>query len=466
MHRTAGGPARSLVVTVLTALIAVTPLAGCQTYEPEPLAPDEILDAAQLRRHVEPATDAVTLARAVELTRQRSPNLLPLRESAATAQALADMGTPLPNPTLGAGPLLLSGPDVTSSTRWGVEVVGGWLLDIAGSRSAATSVREAEALVASNELAATERETYLSLRRAFIRHTAARRHSATVLEVAASAGRSLGIVNRLVEAAQATALDVDELAVEVHMAAADAVEAREMEAEARAEISALTGVDAARWLDLESPALPAAEPTRDALIDALLRGHPELDRLRTEHALAEAGLRAEITAQFPGIELEPGYEYEEKTDTYSLGLGFEVPLFDRNQIGIAAAEGRRREVRARFEATVQTHLGLIDAGITRLAHRAERLRILTEQAAPAARDGLALAEGALRSGALDGLRYLTVARTEREVRLAVVAAEQAVFEAWCDLEVACGAPLLSFASVAAADADRPESQTPSEGEDR
>ncbi len=429
---------------VIAAALFIT---GCRTYESEPLDPADILQTLETRRRVDAPAGVVELAYVVDLARERSPSLLTAREAEATARALADLPTPLPNPSLDVGPILLSGPGIGSATRWGFEAVGGWMLDLNGNRAAATELRGAEARAAAVELAVRERGSYLALRRGFVALVSAERRASALAEAEAGARSAAVAVRRMVDAGQASALDVTDLDVEAARAAAAILSAREAAGDARAALSAEAGITSDLFTSVEAPEAPTEPPSRESLIEMLASGHPDLDALRAEYDVAEAHVRTVVAARYPGVELGPGYEYEEKTDRYSLGLGFELPIFDRGDLEITAAEGERSNVRARYEATLTRLIGDVEAALSRLTLRRARHALLTERVAPAARRGLDLARRGLESGALDGLRYLHAVRTEREVRLDVAAAEGDVLDAWCDLESACGAPLLQFAST-------------------
>ena len=51
---------------------------------------------------------------------------------------------------------------------------------------------------------------------------------------------------------------------------------------------------------------------------------------------------------------------------------------------------------------------------------------------------------ALETGVADALRFLTILRRARELSVELLRAEWAVYQAWLDLEQACGSPLLVF----------------------
>jgi len=249
---------------------------------------------------------------------------------------------------------------------------------------------------------------------------------------------------RLVEAAQATALDVREADLEVFAAEAEALAAAEAEEEARARLASITGVTATVFRAAAAPPLPAAVPDEAALRNVLLRDHPGLARLRADYDVAEKELRLEIAGQYPALDIGPTYELEEGVDKFGLLFGIEIPLFDRNQPGIARAGAHRDEVRQRFEAEASRALAAIEAAHRRLVARRERLELVRTKVEPAAEEALQLARRGLESGAADALRFLTVLRLERAARIEALAAERDVYEAWADLEAACGAPLLRF----------------------
>jgi outer membrane protein TolC len=415
-------------------------LSACRTYEAKPLDPREIIERIAAERESAPQGEVLSLARATELMRARNPRLVSARAAHAVEAAVADTPTPLPNPVIEVAPTYLT----SGGDRLGVEAALGWSVLLGGRRRLTDDVNAIRAEAAFVDVVAVEREEYLALRRAYAALALATRTTDARRELAAAARASADVMRRLVEAAQATALDVREAELEALLAEAAVLEATEAEEAARSEVAALTGVTAAAFRAGEAPALPDAVPAEEELREVLLRDHPGLARLRAAYAVAEKELRLEIARQYPALDFGPTFELEEGTGKFGLLFGIEIPLFDRNQPGIARADARRDEVRATFEAEATRGLGAVEAALRRLALRRARLELVRTRAAPAAAEALDLARRGLESGAADSLRYLTVLRVERGARLDVLAAERDAYEAWSDLEAACGAPLLRF----------------------
>ena len=429
--------------------------AGCRSYAPQPLAPDEILRRVAIEREVPLEEDGITLARAAELMREHSPRLQEARAAYRTSQAVADTKTPLPNPRLELVPIFT---DVASlgSDRWGGDFALGWTILLGGKRrinDELNAIRAERDLV---EVGAAEREEFLALRGDLIHLAMATRIEAAARTLYRTAERALVTVRTMVEAADGTALDVSQFQQELYQAEADLLEGNEVRVEARMAVGARAGVDGAAFPSALPPTLPTELPAKAELHERMMRDHPELARLRAEYAVAEKELQAEIAQQYPDLEIAGLYERDEGDNRYGLGIGIELPVFDRNQLGIARADARRNEVRARFAAQVRRALADIDTAHAVLEIRRRRLVVLRDKLEPTARRTLELARRAMDAGSADGLRLLTVVQANRAMRVRVIRNEQGVLDAWSALEHACGSPLLVFPEPATEAPTEPE----------
>ena len=79
-----------------------------------------------------------------------------------------------------------------------------------------------------------------------------------------------------------------------------------------------------------------AAPSEEALL-----AHPRLQAALCAYATTEAELKLEIRKQYPDISLSPGFAHEEGNNKLTLGLGFTLPLWNRNKEAIARAQGSR-----------------------------------------------------------------------------------------------------------------------------
>lgn len=132
------------------------------------------------------------------------------------------------------------------------------------------------------------------------------------------------------------------------------------------------------------------------------------------------------------------FRNQSRRDAIGPALTVELPLFDDNRAEVARAASMAREANAQVEQLRQAVLlQLRNALVTVRAARANARR-LRDAVLPLAEQNRALAERTLAAGAIDRAEPLRIARQALEVRLEANAAEQAVAEAFLELEYAAG----------------------------
>lgn len=88
---------------------------------------------------------------------------------------------------------------------------------------------------------------------------------------------------------------------------------------------------------------PVPSPTAEQL--AAL---PKIRASLAAYDASETALKTEIRRQYPELSLSPSYEVDgndEFADSLTLGVGFSLPLWNRNRLGIATAKGDREIAR-------------------------------------------------------------------------------------------------------------------------
>jgi outer membrane protein, heavy metal efflux system len=443
--------------------VAWLAVCGCTTYEEKPLRPDEVMDHVRRARMLEEAPagspqGTLTFARAAQLLREHGPSLAQARAEYKSALALAGVDTPLSNPGIEIGPAFGFGPDVL--TRH-VQPYGSlsFAIPLSARLSRQDDVNRLAAEVARVELAVRHREEYLALRRAFVRQAVALRRLVVADEAGKLARDGADLGRRLVDAGLGTALDVAQLELEAARAEGAGFDARLAQAEAAGDMAQLTGVSSAALGLLADGALPdsiAALPTVDDLAALLVANHPTLARLRSRYDEAETQLRLEISKQYPDLRFGLSGDSEVGESKYVVGLtlGIDIPIFDRNQQGVALALERREEVRTKYEAACGEALARVERERARLEILMGRWELRKGRILTLARSQLDLAKKGLEAGAIDAVQALMAERSYREAALEALEAEEAVREAWTDLEEAVGRPLYELPGENPS--DRPE----------
>lgn len=143
--------------------------------------------------------------------------------------------------------------------------------------------------------------------------------------------------------------------------------------------------------------LPDALPSLEA-VESFLPRNPLIARQDAELRLAMAALASERAATVPDLQMSVGFiRFEEDgTDALAFGVGTSLPVFDRNQGGIAAARYDLARLRNELQAartTLALELAEAYAALTTAYAKARTLRekVLpaTEKASGAAGEGYA-----------------------------------------------------------------------------
>jgi outer membrane protein TolC len=448
-------------------------LPGCRSYEPRPLDPAVVIETVERERRDGPdesggetvpevargAEAPTTFARAVAWMRRQGPEFKEALAAYRTALARARVPTPAPNPGLDIGGEYGSGDDAILNQLVPFGSIG-FAIPLGGRLEAADQLNRAAAEVARIDGLARHRELYLDLRRRWVRLLVAREVEKARQDLVRAAEQTVLTSRRLVEAGRATALDISLFELERGRSLSESLDAAALAAEAEASLAVLTGVQPERFQAVSAedlPVIPAAPPPPDELRRDILLNHPGLARLRARYEESERALRLEIARQYPDFRFGPsaaGETGEEKT-ILGLSLGIELPLFDRNQQAIAEAEERREEIRSRYEAEASRALAGLERARRAFDLAVQKHRLLCDTVLPRAREGVDLARRSVAAGAGDALRLLEAERSHRQVLVETLESGLAEKEAWVDLELAVGRPLVRFPSEGESDPERP-----------
>ena len=96
---------------------------------------------------------------------------------------------------------------------------------------------------------------------------------------------------------------------------------------------------------------------------AALQGRSDVLAALAEYAATQSALQLEIAKQYPDLHLNPGYQFDQGENKWTLGLSVELPVLYRNQGGIAEAKARRDEAAARFTALQMKIIAQVDQAV-------------------------------------------------------------------------------------------------------
>ena len=178
------------------------------------------------------------------------------------------------------------------------------------------------------------------------------------------------IVKRLQQRFEAGAISRAELTpmqIALHKTQLDLGDAQSKEAEAHSRLAEALGLSTAALADQEFEAdfstREVSQLTSAAARRVALQSRPDILSALADYAAAEADLRLEIAKQYPDMHLNPGYQFDQGDNKWSLGLTVELPILNQNQGAIAEAEARRKLSAAKFAQLQAQVIGEIDRAV-------------------------------------------------------------------------------------------------------
>lgn len=247
------------------------------------------------------------------------------------------------------------------------------------------------------------------------------------------------IVERRVTGGEAPEIDRVKAQVEVLKASRAVQEQRRKAASARAILNALcgrglpAGFAIADTLEASLGGVNEAEARRIGLAQ-----HPTLRRLQAVARQRELVIARERKAWYP--DLRPGMNLGQEIDTRSIGagIGMELPFWNRNQGGIAAATAELHKTQAELERVLQEVERDIETGVQTYESAREQLAAFSAGLRQAAAESLRIETFLYEEGEADFLQLLDARRTARQTETEYLQAMYDAHIARADLERAIG----------------------------
>jgi cobalt-zinc-cadmium efflux system outer membrane protein len=407
-----------------------------QLYDPS--APRQAITPSQ--NAIEPA-GALTLAAALELAEQSSPELAAARRELAAVDALIDQARIRPNPILSATY------DEIGSDAPVTELALSQEIELGGKRSARIEAAERARDVATADFEGTRMRLRSEVTAAFFDVLTAQERLALAQTSAELAQRAANAAARRVAAGKVS--PVEETRAQV-AAAGVQVELTQAEAAlelARRQLSAIWGNSEPRFARAAEaaqmlPTAPALADLYERLTDSAL-----LARARLETERRRATLELERAQRVPNLTVSAGAQHSEAFDSTQavVSVAIPLPLFDRNQGNIGAAQQRlyqAQDEQAAAEVRLKRELAQAHALLTAASRQAQTLR---ENVLPGAQRAFEAATKGFELGKFDFLDVLDAQRTLLQARTQYLGALAQGTQAGAELARILGDGAVDFA---------------------
>ena len=221
----------------------------------------------------------------------------------------------------------------------------------------------------------------------------------------------LATAERLYEAGEATALELNRARAAAASARAEQGGAQAEENAVLAELEALTGQAVAGPLAALDP-----PPDLESLL-ARIDQRPDLRALAAELREAEAEIRLGQALSRPGYGVRGGVGREEGADLVTAGVVVSLPFHDRGQETLATGEARAAALRQALSSARTTAVAEVRGRHQALLRHLAAARELEQTALPALEDNESLALKSFEAGEIDLGELLLIRREILETRL-------------------------------------------------
>lgn len=331
---------------------------------------------------------SLTLADANLIAAYYNPDLAVARAQLESAKAAVITAGGRPNPELAGA----AGYETVSGRPIAIHFELGLPIETAGKRHYRILAAQKQFGAAGLELQEAEWNTYSKARDAWFEDVAAQQSAAAYHSEAAERARAVSLLEQRLAVGEVSQTVVSQARIAESQAALASATAEGRKETAQADLAAALGLpsiaiqkiapDASQFIPppaLES--LPFFSVQQKGLLNRL-----DVRRVELEYAAAEAQLHLAIAQQYPDVQLNPTYDYEEGFHLYTFGPSIPVPVLNRNRGPIAEANAHRAATQARFESLqdqaigeMQHALAQYKTALIQYQEANERLLVLEQQ---------------------------------------------------------------------------------------
>ena len=343
-------------------------LAGCAHFEPQPLAPEKTaaqlesrrLDDASLQKFLGQNLGGETNGVPVTNWDLNSftlvafyfhPSLEVARAQWRVAQAGVKTAGGRPNPTLS----LVPGYDTTSHAG-----VNPWFPAVSFDLPIETAGKRGKRIAEANHLSESARwdivmvawKVRSDVRTSLLDFSVAERRAALLEKQFAAQQQIVKLLQQRLDAGAISRPGFTTAQIAFHKTQLDFADAQSKLSGARSRLAESLGVSAVALTDVkfefDFSALPADGLTSAEARRAALQSRADLLGALADYAATEDELRLQIAQQFPDVHLNPGYQFDQGDNKWSVGLTFDLPILNQNQGPIAEAKAKRELSAAKF----------------------------------------------------------------------------------------------------------------------
>ncbi|MBX7165961.1 MAG: TolC family protein [Pirellulales bacterium] len=353
----------------------------------------------------------------VALALQRNPSLA---RSAATVEAArgrwVQVGLP-PNPTAG-----FSGSEMGNNGTAGQ--VGGYFgqeFVTGGKLRLNRTVIDAEVAEAQRQFEAQRLRVITDTRMACVDVVIAQRRVQIAQELLYIGDRAVYSTDALVRGQQASRYELLQAQVEANSAKIVTQNAHNDLQAAWRRLTAVVGMPELALTPVEADLKAMQQEfTFDGVMQRLLTSSPELAAAGARVVRARQALARASVEKIPNLDVQAGVQHDNSSgyDIANLQAGIPLPILNRNQGGVRAAQGELAAAQSdvsRIQLDLQQRLAIV---FQRYANAKHQVETYDKDILPNAKEALDMVQLAIKQGEFDYIVFLTAQRTFFQANLA------------------------------------------------
>ena len=377
---------------------------------------------------------AVGLPELIGMTVERNPRLAQVGWAVETARGRAVQAGLYPNPT--------------------VSITGDELGDRTGPGGIWTTPTVSQEIVTANKLglskAAALKEVdqatlgviaeryrlFTDVRQNFFEVVVLHRRAEVLAQLVGLAEKSVENANNLLKAKQVADLDVVQLEVDLERYRADLDATRKMIPAAYRRLAASAGVKDMPYADVVGDLeMPLPDYDLDRVRNYVVGVHPEIRSAQIGVERAQLVLRRAEVEPIPNLTVSTGYtrQNQNRSDDWNIGVGFPVPLWNRNQGNIHAAKAQVAEATFAVGRVENDLVNRVAASFVTYAAARKRAERYKSTILPKAEQSYQLSLKAYQGGQFEYLRVLQAQRAVAEARLEYLRSLGELWRAACEI---------------------------------
>jgi cobalt-zinc-cadmium efflux system outer membrane protein len=356
----------------------------------------------------------LTLEQAQSQTLKHNPVLVAFASDIRARDAAVLQSNLFPNPELDVEIENFGGEDELKSFDGAETTISlSQLIELGGKRNKRNQIAVLEKDLADWNYQSQKLDILTSVSKAFIETMVAQEQVALNNDLVNLAGQTAIAVAVKADAGKVSPIEKTKAMVELASAESEASKAaRELKA-AKSRLAGFWGSASVEFKRVTGDLTNLTDLPSEDLLKTYLRGNPDLARWKSETDRSQSALALAHSEAFPDLTLSAGVRNFQETDdnAFVAGISIPIPLFNRNQGGIAEARELIGKVNAEQRAVEATILSRFSDTWQTLSGAYEESMTLQNDILPGAREAYESTEAGYREGKLDYLQMLDAQRT-------------------------------------------------------